>query len=135
MESASHRIRMTSFFKLGRATVPCVCALIMTSILHAQSTVKTDAPLMREATQAAGTFTDGLRPSPITLNNSNDKHHTGSRQVTAPRKSPLKDESRGLSAFLGIGIGINVIMALVFAWWFSREWRKSGKLDKTVNED
>ncbi|MCW8962866.1 MAG: hypothetical protein OQL16_03640, partial [Gammaproteobacteria bacterium] len=45
--------------------------------------------------------------------------------VSSAEKKILIDEPRGeLSTFLGIGIAINIIMAIVFTWWFTREWRK-----------
>jgi hypothetical protein len=43
------------------------------------------------------------------------------------RKKSLIDKSRDLSAFFILGIAINIIMAVTFAWWFSREWRRSKK--------
>ena len=43
------------------------------------------------------------------------------------RKTTLVDESRGLSAFFIFGIAINIIMAVTFGWWFSKEWRRSKK--------
>ena len=58
------------------------------------------------------------------------------RASTPPaRKQTLNEGSRGLSAFLGIGIGINVIMAILFAWWFSSEWRKQNKLRRLKHDD
>lgn len=44
---------------------------------------------------------------------------------TNTKHQVLIDESRGLSAFFMLGIIINIIMAVTFAWWFSREWRRS----------
>lgn len=43
------------------------------------------------------------------------------------KKKILIDESRGLSAFFIFGIVINIIMAVTFAWWFSRQWRQTKK--------
>ena len=43
------------------------------------------------------------------------------------RKKILMDDSRGLSAFFILGIVINIIMVITFAWWFSSEWRKTKK--------
>jgi len=40
-------------------------------------------------------------------------------------KKILVDKSRGLSAFFIFGIAINIIMAITFGWWFSKEWRSS----------
>jgi len=45
--------------------------------------------------------------------------------ISSTEKKILIDEPRGeLSVFLGIGIAIDVIMAILFTWWFTREWRK-----------
>ncbi len=43
------------------------------------------------------------------------------------QKKILLDKSRGLSAFFIFGIAINIIMAVAFGWWFSKEWRRSKK--------
>ena len=40
------------------------------------------------------------------------------------RKEILIDDSRNLSAFFILGIIINIVMIIVFGWWFSKEWRK-----------
>jgi len=48
-------------------------------------------------------------------------------QKNPGRKKILIDDSRGLSAFFILGIGINIVMVITFAWWFSSEWRKSKK--------
>jgi len=49
------------------------------------------------------------------------------KQNKHTRKQVLIGESRGMSAFFILGIAINIVMAMTFAWWFSREWRKSKK--------
>jgi len=46
---------------------------------------------------------------------------------TPERKHILIEESRGLSGFFILGIVINVIMIIVFAWWFIGQWRQSKK--------
>jgi len=48
-------------------------------------------------------------------------------QKIPDRKTTLINDSRGLSAFFVLGIAINIIMAITFAWWFSSEWRKTKK--------
>lgn len=53
--------------------------------------------------------------------------NTGQVKTRPTRKKVMIDESRDLSAFFIFGIAINVIMAITFAWWFTREWRKSKK--------
>lgn len=45
------------------------------------------------------------------------------------RKKILANDSRDLSVFFMIGIAINIIMASTFAWWFTKEWRKSKNRD------
>ncbi|HEY5734380.1 MAG TPA: hypothetical protein VIU36_06420 [Gammaproteobacteria bacterium] len=57
------------------------------------------------------------------------------KQDHSERKSPLEDESRDKSVFFLIGIGINIILALVFSWWFTREWRKTGNSRRSENVD
>jgi len=53
--------------------------------------------------------------------------HIPLAQNNPGRKKILIDDSRGLSAFFIFGIGINIVMVITFAWWFSSEWRKSKK--------
>ncbi len=48
-------------------------------------------------------------------------------QKKTTHKKILIEDSRGLSAFFILGIAINIIMAITFAWWFTGEWRKSKK--------
>jgi hypothetical protein len=48
-------------------------------------------------------------------------------QSNVGRKHILNDEAKDLSGFFIIGIAINLIMAVSFAWWFTREWRRSRK--------
>jgi len=50
---------------------------------------------------------------------------TSKEKDTPTRKEIIVDESRGLSAFFILGIAINIIMAVTFGWWFSKEWRRS----------
>jgi len=49
------------------------------------------------------------------------------RNNTPERKHILIEDSRGLSGFFILGIVINVIMIIVFAWWFVGQWRQSKK--------
>lgn len=39
-------------------------------------------------------------------------------------KKILINESREMSPFFKLGIAINIVMILVFGWWFSKEWRR-----------
>lgn len=39
-------------------------------------------------------------------------------------KKILIEESREMSPFFKLGIAINIVMILVFGWWFSKEWRR-----------
>ena len=48
-------------------------------------------------------------------------------QSNVGRKHVLNDEAKDLSGFFIIGIVINLIMAVTFTWWFTREWRRSRK--------
>jgi len=67
-----------------------------------------------------------------------DADHASARASIQPGNPPkraktvLVDRDQNLSAFFIAGIMINVIMAVTFAWWFSREWRKSGKQDNNT---
>jgi len=47
------------------------------------------------------------------------------RQKKTAGKKSVTDDTRGLSAFFMLGIAINIIMAVTFTWWFTREWRRS----------
>lgn len=38
-------------------------------------------------------------------------------------KKILIEESRKMSTFFKIGIAINIIMVILFSWWFSTQWR------------
>jgi len=67
-------------------------------------------------------------------NTSTNKHKTpNNKQAILTKtnihneKKILIDDSRGLSAFFILGIIINIIMAITFGWWFSKEWRRSKK--------
>ena len=46
---------------------------------------------------------------------------------THNKKKVLIDDSRELSAFFILGIVINIIMIITFAWWFTGQWRQSKK--------
>jgi len=46
---------------------------------------------------------------------------------TQTQKKVLTDDSRELSAFFILGIAINIIMIITFAWWFAGQWRQSKK--------
>jgi len=87
---------------------------------------------------------DGYSSTPATLQTENSPNSAGSSgDISAmhatirdlspqghrpgKQKKVLIDDARHLSVFFVIGIAINVIMAATFAWWFSKEWRRSGK--------
>ena len=72
-----------------------------------------------------------------TSNNVVNKHKTPNshRQLTTAtdttnRKNVLIEESREMSPFFKLGIAINIVMILVFGWWFSNQWRENNKMDK-----
>lgn len=44
--------------------------------------------------------------------------------ITKNAKKILIKESREMSPFFKLGIAINIVMILVFGWWFSKEWRR-----------
>ena len=46
---------------------------------------------------------------------------------TPEKKHILVEDSRGLSGFFILGIVINIIMVIVFSWWFISQWRQSKK--------
>ena len=54
----------------------------------------------------------------------NSNRTLSTTQKLADRKEILIDDSRDLSAFFTLGIIINIIMAITFGWWFSKEWRR-----------
>jgi len=52
-----------------------------------------------------------------------NKNHVVSIELNKNSKKILIEESREMSPFFKLGIAINIIMILVFAWWFRKEWR------------
>jgi len=79
--------------------------------------------------QASGNSTE-LSESTTTsrgqaINDPSSKDYSSS--LTHNNKTILNKDSRGLSTFLMIGIIINIVMASLFAWWFSIQWRKTKK--------
>lgn len=46
------------------------------------------------------------------------------------RKKVLIEESREMSPFFKLGIAINIVMILVFGWWFAGQWRANNKREK-----
>lgn len=49
------------------------------------------------------------------------------QQQQYERKHVLNDEPKDLSGFFIIGIAVNLLMAIAFAWWFIHEWRRKKK--------
>ena len=45
------------------------------------------------------------------------------QEIQKSDKKILIEESREMSPFFKLGIAINIIMILVFSWWFRKEWR------------
>jgi len=43
----------------------------------------------------------------------------------AEQKKILLEEPRNLSAFFILGIVINIVMFIIFAWWFAGQWKKT----------
>jgi len=75
-----------------------------------------------------------IKETSTTSNTLTNKHTITDNSLTThttnnnpARKSILVDEPKGLSAFFILGIAINIIMAVTFGWWFSKEWRRSKK--------
>ncbi len=93
--------------------------LIMTGF-RLSASVKAESPITAGHKTGSLVANEKL-PPPISNLDSN--------LTTIPDKtvnhSTLSDESRGLSGFFILGILINILMVITFAWWFSKEWRKS----------
>jgi len=77
---------------------------------------------------ATSIMTDALSNTSV-----NDTKAANTNQVTSlvqgkpVKKHILNDEAKTLSGFFIFGIVINIVMAITFIWWFSREWRRSKK--------
>ena len=72
-----------------------------------------------DSKQASGTVTKNK----IVTSDLNTLH----AKNTQNRKKVIVDDSRELSAFFILGIAINIIMIITFAWWFTGQWRQSKK--------
>ena len=130
MKIAANRTRPKPFPRYVDLALTLVCILLWPAFLQAE--------------RAEGQ-NHVISPPPVVSNEISDPVSTrlsgnySSRLIAAQqqteRKSPLKDESRDLSTFFYIGIGINIILALVFSWWFTREWRKTGNSRRSENVD
>lgn len=49
--------------------------------------------------------------------------NTATTELKKNDRKILIEESREMSPFFKIGIAINIIMIIFFAWWFSTQWR------------
>lgn len=55
------------------------------------------------------------------------KNNTTPTELKKNNKKILIKESREMSPFFKLGIAINIIMVIVFGWWFRKEWRRKKK--------
>lgn len=85
-------------------------------------------------TTPALVYSDSSTVSNTISNDITHKHKTPNSNRTVSitqnhtdRKEILVEDSRGLSSFFILGIIINIIMAVTFGWWFSKEWRRQKK--------
>ena len=44
-------------------------------------------------------------------------------EIKKNEKKILIEESREMSPFFKLGIAINIVMVIIFSWWFSTQWR------------
>ena len=63
----------------------------------------------------------------INIHKSPDVTHEKSHMINKNRKKVLIEDSREMSPFFKLGIGINIVMILIFGWWFSTQWRANNK--------
>ena len=116
MNTALHQAQTLVFIKAMGVTFALASAFLLTALSHAQPSVT--------ATGARSPL-EYSYPDQISPTHSTDPQQENKKQIQAPGKSSSKDDSRELSAFFAIGIAINVILAIVFTWWFRKEWKKS----------
>jgi hypothetical protein len=116
MNTALPQARITLFIKVLGVTLALASAFLLPAWSHAQPSVSgADA-------RSSIDYPDSAK---INLTRNIDSRHENNKQIQVHAKSSSADDSRGLSAFLAIGIAINIIMAIVFTWWFRREWKKN----------
>jgi hypothetical protein len=96
-----------------------ICSLAISSYL-APTLAVSDSVTYLESSQQSDSPVHSFKSTNTSQNQPQDQNKHN-------RKKILIDDSRGLSAFFILGIAINIIMAVTFAWWFTREWRKTKK--------
>lgn len=112
----------------GNLVLILVCSILWPTFLQAER-VEVESHIISPPPAISSEM-----PGPVSTRlTGNDSNRLIAAQQHSERKSPLKNESRDLSAFFYIGIGINIILALVFSWWFTREWRKTGNSRRSEN--
>ena len=116
MNTAFPEARIMLFIKVLGVILALACAFLLPAWSHAQSS------LTGADAQSSIDYPDSTK---ISLTRNTDTRHENNEQIKVHAKSSSADDSRELSAFLAIGIAINIIMAIVFTWWFRREWKKN----------
>lgn len=116
MNTALLQARTLVFIKATGVIIILASAFFIHALSHAQPSV---------TTTGARPPTEYSYPAKISPTRNTDSQHENKKQIQAPGKSSSTDDSRELSAFLAIGIAINIILAIVFTWWFRKEWKKS----------
>ncbi|TNF92399.1 MAG: hypothetical protein EP297_13305 [Gammaproteobacteria bacterium] len=103
--------------------ITCLCLVSLSAPIYVysdtQNTIRTRS--------ATGSSSNPPESRDISLAYQQSRDSFPKAHMPAKQKTTLNDDPRDLEVFFMIGIAINIIMAVVFAWWFSREWRKSGK--------
>ena len=60
----------------------------------------------------------------------NSQRQLSTTTETIEIKKILIEDSREMSPFFKLGIAINIVMILLFGWWFSNQWREINKRAK-----
>jgi hypothetical protein len=131
MKFAANRARTKPLPGPVDLVLTLVCIFLWPAFLQAER-VEVQSHMISPPPVASSEISD---PVSTRLTGNESSQLMATQQYQTERESPLKDEPRDLSAFFYIGIGINIILALVFSWWFTREWRKTGNSRRSENVD
>ena len=82
------------------------------------------SPLSVLAESAANSESINTSTNNIYKHKSPDASYETPTTITKNKKKILVKDSREMSPFFKLGIAINIVMILVFGWWFSKEWRR-----------
>ena len=78
-------------------------------------------------TTQANSSQDHSKPAQITTHQTGGTPDKASNSTSDPEDQITHDEPRELSMFFKIGIGLNIIMLIVYVTWAVRQWRQSDR--------